>query len=775
MLVNKIINLHKAMMTYSFSTIGPGPSGHGRFIDKALHKIRFLWIIVILSFFILAGGWAFTGFIVDYAETNERQHLLTMADTCAATLNPEAIALIQGSSSDLAQNSHGHIRSRLISIKKANLNIRFIYIMALRKDHIVFLADAEPMDSPDYSAPGDIYNEASSKLLTSLTTGEAFTEGPLEDRWGIWVSAIVPILSREGVPIAAMGIDIQAKKWQKAIKVYRWFGIIITAMVETMVLLFMAVLHQVTCNQKAMGKANMELMESKSLFDSFMKNMPAYAFIKECSGKYIYVNKAFDTILKSGPKHRLGKTDDSIFSPDIAASLKANDETVLKTGTVFEGIETVEDGFGQSQTHLVIKFPIILHDGSSFVGGISLDMTKQIETEKERDRLKNLLTSITDSMPSALMAMDTQMGILHWNREAEKKTGIRAEEVLGRTIEEILPMEEEFIGLVRKALGTNYVTSITSHIKQTQDGAIYEDITVYPLSSDYFQGIVVRIDNVTRRVNMERILIQSEKMVSIGGLATGMAHEINNPLAAMMQNAQVIMNRISMDLPVNKAVAIEAGTTISAIHDFMKKRDIPRFLESIQGAGAHAAKIVQNMLDFAQKDRSTKSIHKISFLLDKTIELAENDYNLKEKYDFRKIRIIKQYGPDPLEILCEAGNLQQVFYNIIRNAAEAMHSNPAFHDPPLLILNLTTDGNEVVIEIEDNGPGMDEKTRKRVFEPFFTTKSPDKGTGLGLSVSYFIIIQDHGGSMAVDSMLGKGSIFRIRLPLFKKLVEKCEL
>lgn len=753
------------MMTYSFSPIGPGPSGHGRFIDKALHKVRFLWVIVILSLFILACGWAFTGFIVDYAETNERQHLLTMAYTCAATLNPEAIAMIQGSSSDLARNSHGHIRSRLISIKKSNLNIRFIYIMAMRKNHIVFLADAEPMDSPDYSPPGDIYNEASSELVKSLATGEAFTEGPLEDRWGIWVSAIVPILSREGIPIAAMGIDIQAKKWQKAINVYRWFGIIITAMVETMVLLFMAVLHQVTCNQKAMGKANMELMESKSLFDSFMKNMPAYAFIKECSGKYIYVNKAFDTIVKSGPKNRLGKTDDSIFSPDIAASLKANDDTVLKTGKVFEGIETVEDGFGQSRPHLVIKFPIMINDGTTFVGGISLDMTRQMETEKERDRLKNLLTSITDSMPSALMAMDTEMGILHWNREAERMTGIPPEKALGRTIEKILPLKKSFLNLVRKALKANDVTSITSRMKQTQDGAIYQDITAYPLSSGLFKGIVVRIDDVTRRVNMERLLIQSEKMVSIAGLATGMAHEINNPLAAMMQNAQVIKNRLSMDLPVNKEIAMEAGTTIKAIHEFMNKRDIPRFLESIHGAGSHAARIVQNMLNFAQKDRSNKSIHNLASLLDKTIELAENDYNLKEKYDFKKIRIIKEYGQNPPDLLCEASNLQQVLYNIIRNAAEAMHSNPAPHAPPLLVLRLMTNGPEVIIEIEDNGPGMDEKTRKRVFEPFFTTKPPDKGTGLGLSVSYFIIVQDHSGSMVVDSTPGKGSIFRIRLPL----------
>ncbi|MFH1152711.1 MAG: ATP-binding protein [Pseudomonadota bacterium] len=729
------------------------------------HGTRLLGLILVASLLIGTAGWAFTKILMDYGETNERQHLLARTHTGAAALDPGAIALLQGTPGERALPGHILLRSQLKGIRKANPDIRFVYIMAKRNSRIVFLADAEPMDSKDYSTPGDVYQEASAELVKSFSTGNAFTEGPLKDRWGVWVSAIVPIPSADGAPVAVLGMDVHAGKWQDAIGVYQWFGITITGLLEVLILLFIVILHQTTLSQKTMKAANDRLMESKDLFDSFMKNLPAYAFIKDRTGAYIYANKSIDYVMNSDPEKRLGQTDDTLFPPDIAKALKANDETVLKTGIIFEGMETVTDNHGRSCPQLVIKFPVMVQGIPAFVGGVALDMSRQINAEQDRDRLKNLLASITGSMPSALMALDTRMKILHWNREAEKLTGILPEKVLGKTLDEVLPMETELLDFVAKALDVSTAAALTNRIKHTPQGAIYQDITAYPLNGDHFQGIVVRIDDVTRRVTMERMIIQSEKMVSIGGLAAGMAHEINNPLAGMMQNAQVIMNRLSTDLPVNESVARDLGTTMAVIHEFMKRRDILKFLESIHGAGTHAARIVQNMLNFAQKNTSTKSYHNPSHLLDKTIELAENDYSLKKKFDFRKTLILRKYDPDPPDLLCEASNLQQVFFNIIRNAAEAMHSNPDPQAQPTMTLRLMTDGPWVVIEIQDNGPGMDEETRKRVFEPFFTTKDPDKGTGLGLSVSYFIVVQDHGGTMGVDSLPGKGTTFRIRLPL----------
>ena len=159
-------------------------------------------------------------------------------------------------------------------------------------------------------------------------------------------------------------------------------------------------------------------------------------------------------------------------------------------------------------------------------------------------------------------------------------------------------------------------------------------------------------------------------------------------------------------------------------------------------------------------------------LLDQSVNLAGSDYDLKKNYDFRQIEIVREYEADVPSVPCESSKIQQVLLNILRNGAEAMQEvmdkdnriNPCF----VLRLKHEKEAGWIRIEIEDNGPGMEESIRKRIFEPFFTTKPTDQGTGLGLSVSYFIITETHEGEMSVNSAPGKGTTFIIRLPIQRK-------
>ncbi len=276
-------------------------------------------------------------------------------------------------------------------------------------------------------------------------------------------------------------------------------------------------------------------------------------------------------------------------------------------------------------------------------------------------------------------------------------------------------------------------------------------------------GARVVVHDITERKKIENMIIQSEKMMSVGGLAAGMAHEINNPLAGMMQNSQVIHNRLTKEIPANEKIAQELGTSMDVIKKYMEKREVLSQLESINIAGTRAAKIIRNMLSFVRKRDSAKAHCKLDELLGSTIELAQNDYDLKKNYDFRQIEIIREYAPDFPPVPCEASKIQQVLFNLLKNASESMASQPGTKKPELTIRLIKHD-KIARIEIEDNGPGMDEEIRKRIFEPFFTTKSVDKGTGLGLSVSYFIIVEDHGGTIEVESTPGKGTKFIIDLP-----------
>lgn len=273
------------------------------------------------------------------------------------------------------------------------------------------------------------------------------------------------------------------------------------------------------------------------------------------------------------------------------------------------------------------------------------------------------------------------------------------------------------------------------------------------------------LTDISRRKKMEAILIQSEKMRSVGGLAAGMAHEINNPLAGMLQTAQVMAQRLTadLDIPAARTAAEQADTSIESIDRFMKARGIPRMIHTILSSGQRVSDIINNILSFSRKDETTLAHHFLNNILDKTIALAATDYDLKKSYDFKQIKITRAYTDDLPAVPCQAGNIQQVVLNILTNGAQAMQA--AGTPEPEFILRTYGDPlrDMTCMEIEDNGPGMDEKTRKHIFDPFFTTKPVGVGTGLGLSVSYFIITENHQGEMTVESSPGAGAKFIIRL------------
>ncbi|MCD4675528.1 MAG: HAMP domain-containing histidine kinase, partial [Desulfobacula sp.] len=296
------------------------------------------------------------------------------------------------------------------------------------------------------------------------------------------------------------------------------------------------------------------------------------------------------------------------------------------------------------------------------------------------------------------------------------------------------------------------------------DERFFYDVTVYPLINGKIDGAVLRIDNITTRVYMEEMMIQTEKMQSIGGLAAGMAHEINSPLAGIIQSAQVIQHRIKTDMPKNIGAAKEIGVDLEKLNLYCEKRSIFNMIESILDAGRRAADIVANMLTFSRKSDSLFLKQHIEKIMDQTIEIIEKDYDIKKHIDIKNIEVIRNYSPGLPEVPCDVGKIQQVFFNILKNSVHAMMENTE-NKEPLLKVTILKEGEFASIEIEDNGPGMDDDTKTRIFEPFFTTKSTGVGTGLGLYISYFIIVENHKGTINVESFPGRGTKFTIRLPL----------
>jgi len=295
----------------------------------------------------------------------------------------------------------------------------------------------------------------------------------------------------------------------------------------------------------------------------------------------------------------------------------------------------------------------------------------------------------------------------------------------------------------------------------------FKDVTIYPLVANGIEGAVLRVDDVTDRVQIEEMMVQTEKMMSVGGLAAGMAHEINNPLGIMVQAVQNIERRVSDKLPANFKVAEEVGVPLNAIHAYLEKRMVLAMVDDIREAGNRAAKIVANMLQFSRRSESAQQYAVVGKVMDQTVELASNDYDLKKKYDFRHLTIVRNYDPATPKIKMVVTEFEQVILNLLKNAAQAFVDKDLGDEEATITLNVYPDGNFVKIEVADNGPGMPADVRKRVFEPFYTTKPVGSGTGLGLSVSYMIITNNHKGSMEVESTSGQGTVFTLRLPVSK--------
>jgi PAS domain S-box-containing protein len=413
----------------------------------------------------------------------------------------------------------------------------------------------------------------------------------------------------------------------------------------------------------------------------------------------------------------------------------------------------------------LVRLPFLDSDN---VRGTVVDISKRKKAEEEIAHLRNYLSDIINSMPSVLIGVDKNLKVTNWNIKASVITGISQNEALNKPIDVVFKRLSGHIDTIRRSIERREQHVIEKQ-EYTEDGVkFYEDITVYPLNAGNGEGAVIRIDDVTQRVKLEETVIQSEKMLSVGGLAAGMAHEINNPLAGMILSATVLKRRLLQSNLLNSENAELLGIDVKDIIAFMEARDIPKLIENIIESGERAASIVKNMLDFARKTDLVMSPHSLADLVDKSIAITTGAFELDKKFNFADIKIKRDYQKDMPPVWCEAGKIQQVILNIISNGIDAIKNSenkPQEWEPEFIFKIYQKNERYATIEITDNGHGISAADRQHIFEPFYTTRPPGEGTGLGLSVSYFIITENHKGHMDMHSVYGEGTTFIIDLPL----------
>ncbi len=361
----------------------------------------------------------------------------------------------------------------------------------------------------------------------------------------------------------------------------------------------------------------------------------------------------------------------------------------------------------------------------------------------EYERLKEFSENIVESINVGVLAAGLNDRVESWNSQMESLTGITRDQALGEPLFDVLPAElcAQLVG-VRGETGVHHIYKFAlrrdpsrKHLNgnghASEASAPREaivNIAVAPLISRDQEhiGRLVIFDDITDRSELERRLVQADKLSSIGLLVAGVAHEVNTPLAVISTYAQMLAKQVQGD------------------------EQKSRMLEKIAGQTFRASEIVNSLLNFSRTSTTEVAEVNINRVIQETLSLIE--HQLKKATIQVKTNLDAAVG-----IKGSPGKLQQVFLNLFLNARDAMESGGT------LEVETTSDETGVHIDVSDSGHGIAPENLHRIFDPFFTTKGAKKGTGLGLSVSYGIM-QEHNGVIEVFPRPGGGTRFHLEFP-----------
>ncbi|HWR04098.1 MAG TPA: PAS domain S-box protein [Humidesulfovibrio sp.] len=518
-------------------------------------------------------------------------------------------------------------------------------------------------------------------------------------------------------------------------------------------------------------RADQELRENRRLLESILNTVPLSIFWKDGNSIFQGCNASFAQALGlASPQDIIGKTDfDLPITAEASASYRLDDQAVMRSQTPklrFVESLTLDDG---RQVWLETSKLPLLDDTGQAVGvlGIFQDITERLQAVEQLRQSEERFSRLFRYSPEAMALVDLEDNrFADVNEAFQKLTGYDASELLGKDSKNVaFYAEETSRTIIHETIQRDGHVENHEFEGRRKDGQILQcSISCHIIVIGDRRYILGLVRDVTEMKKMQEMMIQTEKMISVGGIAAGIAHEINNPLGIVLQAAQNLVQRTRPDFKKNVEVATGLGLDMELFKNYMQARKLDVFIEDIQSAAVRASAIIRHMLDFSRSSESRRKVCDLPSIVDKAVTLAGSDYDLKKSYDFKRIKIERDYGDDLPVVNCTETEIEQVILNLLRNSAQALAAAEPSILEPRICIRVGSAGDHLHIEIEDNGPGMPPEVQRRVFEPFYTTKPPGVGTGLGLSVSYFIITKGHGGRMSVSSHPGEGTLFSIDLP-----------
>ncbi len=507
-------------------------------------------------------------------------------------------------------------------------------------------------------------------------------------------------------------------------------------------------------------RADRRLMELNANLQALINAIPDMVVFKDVRGRYIAANKAVEEFTGLTQEELKGKTSDELFSPDQAAVSGRTDEETLRS---FKTVKTERQAVNKKGERIfldTVKAPIYdAHGNLTGLVSVSRDITERKQMEDALRTSEKFIRSILESVDEGFIVIDRNYTIVSANKAYLNQVKMNLEKVVGRRCYEIShqihqPCHEVGLDCAVKRTFDTGEPSTAMHVHQGDEkNPSYVEIKSYPLKDSWGNTVsaIEIINNITEKKRLEEQLRHSQKMEAVGQLAGGIAHDFNNILTAIIGYGSLMKMKMDEDDPM-------------------------RFnLQQILDTSERAASLTRGLLTFSRKQAiSARPVN-----LNVSIKNVEK---LLRRLIGEDIDLKVSLSKEDLIMLADSGQIEQILMNLATNARDAMPKGGSlaisteqivFNEEFIRMHGEGKLGMYALVSVKDTGLGMDEKTKERIFEPFFTTKDTGKSTGLGLSIVYGIV-KRHNGYIICDSEPGRGTTFKIYLPMIKSEIAKAE-
>ncbi len=743
---------------------------------------------------ILVAGWLVTDAMGRKQENRKREALLEQGATAAAMIDPALVESLSGSAEDLKNPAYDMLKARLVATHKLVPKTRFVYLVARRPDaaggldRLVILADSEPPESPDYSPPGDDFQEAREEAFRALITGASPTmKGPYTDRWGSWVTPFCPIRDPvSGKTIACLSIDIPSKDWQRDLQLYRLVGICVTFGVCLSILAAFLIL------QDYRESAHLLEVEERKFEAIFQSINDAIVIHDLATGDILAANQRAGAMLGYKPEELAhpvspfaaheppydGEHADAWIRQAVAGEPQlfewltrnrsgqpfwvevnlrrisiGNKERLLAVIRNIDIRKRAQEDLRRSRDELEKHVRERTAELAMANADLKADVSTRMKIEKELRESEARFRAVTENIHSGILIFQ-DLRLMYANPGAERITGFsRAELRQSNFWTAVHPDFREELrsrcAARQRGEGGPFQQAVKITHKDGTDGWIFASAGA--ISYGGRTAVMLAFFDVTEqhrldeeRNSMAERSMHVRKLESLGAMAGGIAHDFNNLLATILGNTDLLLAE-------------------HAAEEATRHR-----LEEILAAGQRAAAISDKMLAFAGRR---------SLLVRETVEIGRFLRGLMPflaNFASHQIDIASDI-PDGLPpIKADVNMIRQMIVSLITNAAEAIGEKNGritlaacvrnFNREELDATNLgeaLPPGRFVAVQVGDTGPGMDAVTKERLFDPFFTTKFIGRGMGMPAVLG---MMRSHGGAIGIDSSPGAGSRISLLFP-----------